>query len=238
MLKDQHETRDAFNVWDARLTTASGWTTIKNNFCNEFVAFMLGSMLQGPYYSPKNALSVADQDNKGPLYYFVIIPVLKMAKGLFPGEFSYEFVLHTKVPLFVRNQKQRFGPYGVYSSQHLDTFITVNPAEVTDLPFLLGGFYDHLRALTLVNTCFNLDAKNGFNIKEDDFNCTDEETASVAKGYVMGPPWILSKNRTEPLRFEANAWYPDAKKMESKKSGTKRRRGSRKSAPAAIFNSV
>ena len=202
-LRGAHATRDALALRDARVAKKSGWAGIRTKFIREFPAFLINSLVKGPYWTPITAIRVWDLPSDNPVYHFVVIPILKMFKGMFPMDFGFNQTMHLDPRDFVNNQKNRLRAFGVYSSVHLETAITTYGDDLSRYAFLGGGFYWHYRALTLINRTFDRGSREGLK-KFSSFNLTREELLHLERGYSMVPDWIAT-----PKRCRAVTWHPD-----------------------------
>jgi hypothetical protein len=186
---------------DERHDVECRWSTVRPHFVNSFVSFLIHSCLQGPNWSPRKAKTINQQDVPGvPHYICFVLPILKMAKLLFPRDFSFVRARQADLLNFVRNQKRRLKDKGVYSCHHLE--IVKNGGGVTCATrvgqrsdTLKGVFYGHYRCLLLVSKTFD---PKGTNLGKhapriSSYNCSVSEIVTLMeiKGFHGVPSWSM-----------------------------------------------
>jgi hypothetical protein len=147
-----------------------------------------------------------------PLYHFIVVPIMKMARGFFPSAFSYGEIVNADLNDFVANQKGRATKSGLYSNKFLRG-VPAGPDDVApDGTFLGGLFYWHFRVLNLTNKTFDLEGPNPIVIPV--FCVTEEEESGVSVGYQIKPAWMQPRKRliAEPI-------YPEVPEVRATATG-------------------
>jgi hypothetical protein len=202
-LRTEHHKRDALALTKAKHCgeKSKAWVKLRIRWTRKFIAFMIYSIFRGPYWLPGNATAIVNlisADN--PVYHFVVVPILKMAKGFFPNSFAHGSILSADLVDFVNNQKRMAGK-GLYSNKFLKRIDDGPDAPRHDGVFLTYLFYWHYRTLNNVNQTF--DTSNGDPVVIPEFKVTPEEARGANMGFQIAPIWM---NPRKKLKFVV--WFP------------------------------
>jgi hypothetical protein len=163
---------------------ASRWNVTMKNFVNNFVVLLLHCILKGPHYSDDDCQAVPDLYRRNnPLYQFVVVPILKMAKDFFPTEFDWtNKILKVTLAQFVKNSRDKLAKHGAYSVEFMQRQLTNGGARGTS--FLQGMFLPHYRMLYTVSDQFGQDTCLFVDTEHDQWslNCDANDRAVTRRG--------------------------------------------------------
>jgi hypothetical protein len=205
-LKQHTVRRSALSYEESRVQQNSDWQTLCRNFLNKSVSFLIHSILHGPTFTPATSRRVKDYNKvHEPHYMFMVLPILKMARGFFPEEFDLEVVLNAEPKKFVKQYRGRIGGGGVYSLPFVKAAL-----EDGDTPFdnamIQGGYYSYYRVLALASHAFDLRNCSVTTIPHNPnrFYCGGQEIRQITLGIGISitPPWSQ-----QPFSYYAQRLY-------------------------------
>ena len=143
------EKRTAIGYGTSRAERHTSWTSVSNTFINGFISFLPCIMILGPdtmQATLHTSLERMDPEY-GPLWVFFIVPILKMAKQIFPLAFKWDTVRRVNVVNIINTNLRKARNKGVYSNLRLLHWVQTNPGE--EIKWVSSFNFGFLRLLSM-----------------------------------------------------------------------------------------